>query len=193
MSGDALLQSAYENFKLARSDANATLTEEQIKLLRYQRSLEDTLHESIIGKPLHDTVKLLLSHKELKLADKLRSEYRIPDRRYWWLRIQCLAEQDSWSDLEKFSKSKKSPIGYEPFIDQCLKYNKEKEAVKYLPRVRDELKVKYLVKLKMLSEAAQVAAEQKDVPALTFVLAQCSPSERLLMDKINMHITSLRN
>lgn len=33
--------------------------------------------------------------------------------RYWWLRIQCLAEEGMWSDLEKFSKSKKSPIGYE--------------------------------------------------------------------------------
>lgn len=82
MSRDALLQSAQENFKLARNDTNASLTEEQIKLLKYQRSLEDTLHESIIGKPLHDTVKILLLRNELKLADKLRSEYKIPDRRY---------------------------------------------------------------------------------------------------------------
>ncbi|XP_076239321.1 vacuolar protein sorting 16 isoform X2 [Calliopsis andreniformis] len=149
MTREALLQSAQENFKLARNDTNAALTEEQIKLLRYQKSLEVTLHESIVGKPLHDTVKILLLHNELKLAEKLRSEYRIPDRRYWWLRIQCLAEQKMWGELEKFSKSKKSPIGYEPFIDQCLKYNEEKEARKYLPKVKDELKVKYLVKLKM--------------------------------------------
>lgn len=82
MSRDALLQSAQENFRLARNDTNASLTEEQIKLLKYQRSLEDTLHESIIGKPLHDTVKILLLRNELKLAEKLRSEYKIPDRRY---------------------------------------------------------------------------------------------------------------
>lgn len=82
MSRDALLQSAQENFRLARNDTNASLTEEQIKLLKYQRSLEDTLQESTIGKPLHDTVKVLLLRNELKLADKLRSEYKIPDRRY---------------------------------------------------------------------------------------------------------------
>lgn len=81
MSREALLQSAQENFKLARNDTNAALTEEQIKLLRYQKSLEDTGHESIVGKPLHDTVKILLLQNELKLADKLRSEYRISDRR----------------------------------------------------------------------------------------------------------------
>ena len=77
-----MLQSAQENFKLARNDTNAALTEEQIKLLRYQRSLEETLRESVVGKPLHETVQILLLQKEVKLADKLRSEYKIPDRRY---------------------------------------------------------------------------------------------------------------
>lgn len=81
MSRDTLLQSAQENFKLAKNDSNAALTEEQVKLLRYQRSLEDTLHESVVGKPLHETVKLLLLQNELKLADRLRSEYKLPDRR----------------------------------------------------------------------------------------------------------------
>ncbi|XP_015182776.1 PREDICTED: vacuolar protein sorting-associated protein 16 homolog [Polistes dominula] len=190
---DTLLQSAQENFKLARNDTNAALTEEQIKLLRYQRSLEETLHETMVGKSLHDTVKTLLLQNELKLADKLKSEYRIPERRYWWLRIQCLAEQGLWGELEKLSKSKKSPIGYEPFIDQCLKYDQEREAKKYLPKVQDELKVKYLVKLKMLNEAAQTAAEQKDVSALTFVLAQCGQSEKQLIDKINILIKSIKN
>ena len=80
-SKDATLQSALDNFKLARCDTNACLTDEQIKLLRYQRSLEETLNESIVGKPLHDTVKMLLLHNEIKLADKLRSEYKFPDRR----------------------------------------------------------------------------------------------------------------
>ena len=33
--------------------------------------------------------------------------------RYWWIRIKALAEAREWPELEKFSKSKKSPIGYE--------------------------------------------------------------------------------
>lgn len=101
---------------MGRYDTNAALTEEQVKLLKYQRQLEETLRESVIGKSLHDTVQLLLMQNEVKLADKLRSEYKIPDRRYWWLRIQCLSERGLWSELEKFSKSKKSPIGYEVFL-----------------------------------------------------------------------------
>lgn len=193
MSRDTFLQSAQENFKLAKSESNAALTEEQVKLLRYQRSLEDTLHQSVVGKPLHETVKLLLLENELKLADKLRSEYKLPDRRYWWLRIQCLSEKGLWTELEKFSKSKKSPIGYEPFIDECLKYGNVGEAKKYLPRVKDELKVKYFAKVGMLLEAAQIALEQKDVSALTFVVAQCGPKDKRVADIINGMIVGLRS
>lgn len=76
-----MLQSALDNFKLARSETNAQLTDEQIKLLRYQRSLEETLHESVIGKSLHDTVKILLLRNQVNLANKLKSEYKFPDRR----------------------------------------------------------------------------------------------------------------
>ncbi|OXU24054.1 hypothetical protein TSAR_010562, partial [Trichomalopsis sarcophagae] len=192
-SRDAMLQSALDNFKLARCDTNASLTDEQIKLLRYQRSLEETLHESVVGKPLHDTVKILLLNNEIKLADKLRSEYKFPDRRYWWLRIQCLAEEGLWAELEKFSKSKKSPIGYEPFIDECLKYKKETEAKKYLTRVKDELKVKYFVKLDMLLEAAQTALEQKDLAAMSYVLSRCNASDRRLQEKVSAMMASLKN
>lgn len=52
--------------------------------------MEDTLQEIIVGKPLHDTVKILLLRNELKLADKLKSEYRISDRRYDVFCIFCI-------------------------------------------------------------------------------------------------------
>lgn len=32
--------------------------------------------------------------------------------RYWWLKLTALAEKDDWEEMEKFAKSKKSPIGY---------------------------------------------------------------------------------
>lgn len=33
--------------------------------------------------------------------------------RYWWTRLTVLAKQEDWNELEKLSKLKKSPIGYE--------------------------------------------------------------------------------
>lgn len=45
----------------------------------------------------------------------------------------------------------------------------------------------------MLSEAAKTAFDQKDASALTFVLAQCRPTDRQLVDKINMYLASFKN
>ena len=49
-------------------------------------------------------------------AETLRKEFVIPDIRYWWTKIQALGAARDWTELEKFSKSKKSPIGYEVWI-----------------------------------------------------------------------------
>jgi len=35
---------------------------------------------------------------------------------------------------------------FQPFVDVCLKHENKYEAQKYLPKVKDELKVKYHVK-----------------------------------------------
>ena len=37
----------------------------------------------------------------------------MPDRRFWWLRIEALGETGDWAELDRFAKSQKSPIGYE--------------------------------------------------------------------------------
>lgn len=62
------------------------------------------------------------------------------------MRILCLAKTAEWEELERFSKLKKSPIGYEAFVDICLKHGNKIQAQKYLPKCREEVKVKYYVK-----------------------------------------------
>ncbi|XP_046684103.1 vacuolar protein sorting-associated protein 16 homolog isoform X2 [Homalodisca vitripennis] len=155
---EASLVAASEKFKIIKSDLHASLCEEQLKLLKYQRTLEEKFHQEFVNGSLQDTLVSLLTLGEVKLADKLRTEYRVPDRRYWWLRIESLAEQGKFGDLETFSKSKKSPIGYEPFVDVCLKHNRQSEALKYMPKVREELKEKYISKLgnRILSQGSDL-------------------------------------
>lgn len=36
--------------------------------------------------------------------------------RWWWLKLKALIDVRDWEGLEAFAKSKKSPIGYEPFV-----------------------------------------------------------------------------
>nr|CAD7202791.1 unnamed protein product [Timema douglasi] len=187
----ASLESAKQSYRSARNEFAATMCEEQQKLLKYQNTLEDKFRREFVGLSLHDTVHLLLMLHEVKLAEKLRAEYKVPDRRYWWLRILSLAALSEWSELDKFSKTKKSPIGYEPFVDVCLKYDKRTEAQKYLTRVKDDLKVKYYLKLGMLEEANNVATEHRDVQALLFVQSHCGTAEKTLSDQIDATIAQL--
>lgn len=188
---EASLSAAQDSYRRARNEFAAGLCEEQQKLLRYQKTLEDKFRREFVGRSLHDTVYFLLVLHETKLADKLRTEYRVTDRRYWWLRIQSLSELGEWTELDKFSKSKKSPIGIEPFVDVCLKHGNRSEAEKYLPKVKDELKVKYYVKAGMFEEAARIAFEQKDLQALLFVQGRCASADRNLSDKISHLVTQL--
>ena len=40
----------------------------------------------------------------------------MPDKRYYYLKLMTLAEIGEWIEIEKLSKAKKSPIGYEVYI-----------------------------------------------------------------------------
>lgn len=146
---EASLVSAYELYKRGRSDLHASLCDEAVKLLRVQKTLEQshsTNLQNLVGCSVHDTCARLLALGDIRAADKLRSDFRIPERRYWWLRIRSLAELSEWTELERFSKSKKSPIGYGPFVDVCLENENITEAMKYLPRVNEDFKIKYYLK-----------------------------------------------
>ncbi|XP_053605989.1 vacuolar protein sorting-associated protein 16 homolog [Plodia interpunctella] len=181
---EASLISARDCYKKGKNDFGASICEDTRKLCKQQSSLQETYGQSFVGLSVHDTVQKLLNQGEVKLADKLRLEYKMPDKRYWWLRILMLAEKNDWDELDRFSKSKKSPIGYEPFVDACLKYLKNDEALKYLPRCRDDIKVKYYVKAGFYEDAAQVAYEQKDRNALVFVQSKCPLKETIKHEKI---------
>lgn len=148
---DSSLQAASSAYKNARNDVCSAICDETLQLLKLQRTLEDKFkNERFVGLSVHDTCKALLKMNELKLADKMKADFKIPEKRYWWMRIESYAENKEFEELEKFSKVKKSPIGYAPFVDVCLKIidGGREEALKYLPKVADDIKVKYYVKAK---------------------------------------------
>ncbi|KAF2892196.1 hypothetical protein ILUMI_13977 [Ignelater luminosus] len=187
---DASLTSALEAYKKARNDVCASMCDEALKLLKYQRTLEDKHKEGFVGKSVHDTCKRLLELMDVKEAEKMRGNFKIPERRFWWLRIQTLADLGDWVELEKFSKTKKSPIGYAHFVDVCLQKSNRTEAIKYLPKVSEDIIVKYYVKAEQLEEAAQIAFEQKDIQGLLYVQSKASRNSHLV-EKINGLISQL--
>ncbi|NXC09021.1 VPS16 protein, partial [Orthonyx spaldingii] len=170
----AALQNALDEFYKAKNDFAAKATEEQIKLLRLQRHLQEDLDKPYLDLSLHDTVSTLILDGHHKRAEQLYREFRIPDKRYWWLKISALATRGDWEEMEKFSKSKKSPIGYLPFVEVAVKHHNRYEAKKYAPRVPPEQRVKAFVLVGDLEQAADAAIERKNEAEMNLVLSRCS-------------------
>ncbi|XP_066433385.1 vacuolar protein sorting-associated protein 16 homolog [Eleutherodactylus coqui] len=170
----AELQNAVDEYNKAKNDLAAKVTEDQIKLLRIQRSLQEKLDKPYLDYSLHETIYNLILDGMQKKAEQLYKEFRIPDKRYWWLKISALAEKEDWEELENFSKSKKSPIGYLPYVEICMKHRNRFEAKKYMARVSPEQRVKALLLIGELDQAAEAAIEHKNENEMNMVLAKCS-------------------
>jgi hypothetical protein len=180
------LQTAQESFRKARHEFGASMTEEQLRLSKYQIRLKEKIHLDATDLSVQETMEQLLRVKEYKLAEDLKKEFKVPDKRFHWLKVSVLASLCEWLELEKFSKSKKSPIGYEPFVDACLKAKNRYEAQKYASKVREENKINYLVKVGSFEEAAKAALEVRDEQAFDYVIKMSGPSirDRLIQMKV---------
>ncbi|XP_049635107.1 vacuolar protein sorting-associated protein 16 homolog isoform X1 [Suncus etruscus] len=181
----AALQTAADAFYKAKNEFAAKATEDQMRLLRLQRRLEDELGGQFLDLSLHDTVTNLILGGHNKRSEQLARDFRIPDKRLWWLKLTALASMGDWEELEKFSKSKKSPIGYLPFVEICMKQHNKYEAKKYASRVSPEQKVKALLLVGDVSQAADVAIEHRNEAEMSLVLSHCTgATDGATVDKI---------
>lgn len=75
------------------------------------------------------------------MLDRLRRELKMPDRRFFWVCLYSMAEAGDFKGIEALSHSagygKPPPIGLSAFVDTCIKYRMDNEAVKYALRVAD--------------------------------------------------------
>uniref|UniRef100_A0A7M4EGQ3 Vacuolar protein sorting-associated protein 16 homolog n=1 Tax=Crocodylus porosus TaxID=8502 RepID=A0A7M4EGQ3_CROPO len=182
----AALQNAVDEYYKAKNEFAAKATEDQIKLLRIQHRLQEDLDKPYLDCSLHDTISHLILDGKHKRAEQLYREFKIPDKRFWWLKISSLAECGDWEEMEKFSKSKKSPIGYLPFVEICVKYHNRHEAKKYAARVTPEQRVKAFILVGDLDQAADAAIEHKSESEMSLVLAKCSPAiDATVVEKLN--------
>ncbi|KAL7981746.1 hypothetical protein Chor_001561 [Crotalus horridus] len=158
----ASLQNAVDEYYKAKNEFAA------------KRRFQEDFDKPYMDLSLHDTVYNLILDGKHKLAEQLYRDFRIPDKRFWWLKISALAEQGAWEDLEKFSKSKKSPIGYLPFAEISMKYGNSSEAKKYAARVTPEQKVKAFLLVGDFSQAAEAATERKNEGEMNLILSKCT-------------------
>jgi len=179
----ARLVAAQENFKKSKEEFNLSVCEESHKLIKYQGMLEEKLGKLYINLSLHQTLDQLLREREVKLADKLKSEFKLSERKYFWLKVRAFGESGQWAELNALAKTKKSPIGFAPFLDVCLKQGERAQAAKYLSLLGQEDRLRYALKLGALGEAAEAAFVLRDIDALSRVESLAGGDSHLL-DKV---------
>lgn len=100
---------------------------------------------------------------------QLRSDFKIPDRQFWFLKIRTLAQAQDWNALMDFAQEKKSPVGYLPFYNAAKAKGAPNavlaQFIRRLPDARSRAEM--FAAIGLVNEAAEAAAATKDQDLLT--------------------------
>lgn len=138
--------------------------EEHAKLLRIQHELEvQTKQPIFVDSSISDTIRTCIVLGNHRAAMRVRSEFKVSEKRWYWLKVFALATIRDWNALEKFSKEKRPPTGYRPFVEACVDADEKAEALKYIPKVADPReRAEAYARIGMAKEAADAASQAKD-------------------------------
>lgn len=160
------------------------IVENQRKLLRIQRELDDIVGKEIFTDlSLSDTIYQLIrfsdQYAQLRQStESLKKEFKMNDSNFAWIKVRALSKSQRWGELYDFA-SKKSPIGYRPFAEACLENGNESEALKYIALVSDisdKIELYCHPSIANYEAAIQIAHAKKDPELLRSILLK-SPEE----------------
>lgn len=138
--------------------------EEHAKLLRLQHELEVSTKQAIfVDSSISDTIRTCIVLGNHRAAMRVRTEFKVSEKRWYWLKAFALATVRDWDALEKFSKEKRPPGGYKPFVEACIDADEKTEAVKYIPKlIEPRERSEAYARIGMAKEAAEAASQAKD-------------------------------
>ncbi|KAK2754493.1 hypothetical protein FQN54_006894 [Arachnomyces sp. PD_36] len=144
---------------------------EATQLLKVQESLDRDIADGsdFLGLSVNETIYRLIRAGYGKRAQKLQSEFKVPEKTYWWVRLRALVAKRDWGELDELSKVRKSPIGWEPFYNEVLGAGNTKVASLFVPKCTNlpvAERIEMWVKCGMVVKAAEEAFKSKDVHSL---------------------------
>ncbi|OAD74766.1 hypothetical protein PHYBLDRAFT_124139 [Phycomyces blakesleeanus NRRL 1555(-)] len=151
----------------------AKSVDEAVKLLQFQVQLEKDTNQPFTGLSVSETIYKCTVLGQHAKATKIRGDFKVPDKRFWWVKLRALVEVRDWENLEKLAKSK-SPIGYEPFVEECIKAKQYQEASKYILKCDPPVRPMLFIKIGAFKEAGEQAFLNKDMEGLRQVRAKCT-------------------
>lgn len=168
----------------------AKAIDENIKLLQMQAQFEKEMtNQRLVGLSLSETVHKCIVERQHNKANKLKSDFKIPDKRFWWMKLKALVEVREWDELDRFSKQKKSPIGYEPFVEECIKATQQSEAAKYIQKCDPAVRPGLYIKIGDFRAAAQEALALKDIQLLREIRSKCA--NQIIAQELDAYIAQV--
>ena len=85
-------------------------------LLKMQDAFDKDITDSsgsYIGLSVNETIYRLIGSGYGKRAQRVRDEFKLPDKTWWWVRLRALVAARLFGEIEEIGKNKKSPIGWE--------------------------------------------------------------------------------
>ncbi|GAX81388.1 hypothetical protein CEUSTIGMA_g8819.t1 [Chlamydomonas eustigma] len=134
-------------------------------LRREQAKLErETGQHMFVGLSLIDTVRACIRLGHHRQAASLKKQFSISDKRFYWLKILTLCEEKSWEELDMFASERKSPIGWEPFLQLAKKHAAPRDVQsRIIAKMPDNItKAEMFTAIGCTREAAEVAAKIRD-------------------------------
>ena len=190
-------QEASRIFGLGKETAfHKSSTDDYLELLRDQELLRTKhgAHEvappsssvtaTIASVIKHAATNLREAKKLLDDAEKIHKKYRIPEKRFWYIKVKALADSEQWSTLRIFCDSRsKSPIGYKPFARAAIRGKQSSsEVMKYIERVTDsEERYDLFCEANLWKRALEEAVKLRDSRRVLNVKTLCNSQEIQLM------------
>lgn len=146
---------------------------EAATLLRMQETFDRDLTDKFTGLSVNDTMFKLIRLGYDKRARKLQSEFKVPEKVAWWIRLRALVAKRDWNEIEEVSKQRKSPIGWEPFYNLTLQAGNPRLASVFIPKcsgLEPGQAVTMYEKCGLRVKAAEEAVKIRDAEAWTRLL-----------------------
>ncbi|EDQ90175.1 uncharacterized protein MONBRDRAFT_32070 [Monosiga brevicollis MX1] len=174
------LSEARERFACVKEDGPmlASIVEQQMTLLRWKQEVKQKRPEEEWNSlSVRDAIYRCICLHDEKTAERMAKENKVSDKQFWWIKIKALVHNSDFRELERFSKSK-SPVGYEPFIVECLKKRQPQEAAKYIVKLPKAQQVQFWLKAGKYQEAITTAVALKSDDLLDDILSYGQQSGR---------------
>ncbi|EKM77345.1 hypothetical protein AGABI1DRAFT_77347 [Agaricus bisporus var. burnettii JB137-S8] len=189
----SLVKSAQKFFSEDKDRAfEAKTMDDSARLLTFQQQLEKEADGKIsfFGLSVNETIRECIVNGMSKRAEKIRSDFKVPDRRFWYLKLHALTEIKDFEGLDAFSRTKRSPIGYESFVRHLVEKGHAKEAVMYVGRCDSPKRVDLYVECGEWRLAGKECKERGDKVKLEEIRKKCPNS--LILRELDQIASSMK-